>query len=428
MTEELKRDIAPEINSIESVNIPSPKTYVLSNGTEVFVFEDEEQELLKIDFVFEDAGTAYSPKPLVAGIANAMITESTTNFTSAELADKIDYYGASFEAKSMRDYSSVSLYTLHKFLGNTLPLLQDVILNANYNQSDLDIHIARRKQDFLVNISKVDFIARQNFTKLLFGKNHPYGKSSVVEDFDAIKQEELLHFHNERYKNAKHKIFIAGRFGENEITILESLFGGMEAKPPLTQEINWEINTASEKYNFIEKEGAVQNAIRLGFVGLQRDHEVYNGLRILTTFLGGYFGSRLMNNIREDKGYTYGIGAAHSSFANESVFFITTEVKSEVTEDTIKEIKKELQLLQSELISDDELTTVTNYLQGSFQRQFDGSFALLERFIGINMNDLDYSHYYNYIEEVKNIDAKRLQDLAKKYFNIEDFYLLNVGN
>ena len=115
-----------------------------------------------------------------------------------------------------------------------------------------------------------------------------------------------------------------------------------------------------------------KNAIRLGFVGLHRNHKDYYGLRILTTFLGGYFGSRLMNNIREDKGYTYGIGSAHSAFANESVFFITTEVKSEVAEDTIIEIKKELLLLQNELISDDELTTVTNYLQGSFQRQFDG--------------------------------------------------------
>ena len=111
MTEDLKRNIAPEINSIKSVNIPSPKTYVLSNGTEVFVFEDSDQELLKIDFVFQGAGSTYSPKPLVASVTNAMITESTTNYSSKELADKIDYYGASFDAKSMKDYSfSIALY------------------------------------------------------------------------------------------------------------------------------------------------------------------------------------------------------------------------------------------------------------------------------------------------------------------------------
>ena len=428
MTKELNRNIAPKINSIESVNIPSPKKYVLSNGTEVFVFNDDNQKLLKIEFVFENGGSAFTKKPLLAGIVNSLITESTKNFSSSELAEKIDYYGATFETKVNPDYSSVSLYSLSGFLGETLPLLQDVLLNANYNQKDLDIHLARRKQEFMVNSSKVDFIARQNFTKLLFGENHPYGKSSVVEDYDKIERDELLAFYNDVYKNGKHKIFIAGKFGDTEFELLNSLFGTMTNCDYDENNINWEVNSNKEKYTFIKKEGAVQNAIRMGFIGLERTHEDYNGLRILTTFLGGYFGSRLMNNIREDKGYTYGIGAAHSPFAKKSVFFIATEVKTEVVDDTLKEIKLELNRFKEELITEEELQTVVNYLQGSFQRQFDGSLALLNRYITLSMNNLDYSYYYQYIDKVKNITVEELKQLANKYFSIENFFILNVGN
>ena len=102
----------------------------------------------------------------------------------------------------------------------------------------------------MVNITKVDFIARQNFTQLLFGENHPYGKASVIEDYDAVKREDLLHFHNERYKQAKHKIFIAGRFGEKEIALLDSLFGAMEIKEVPNSEINWNIEPSAEKNKF----------------------------------------------------------------------------------------------------------------------------------------------------------------------------------
>ena len=428
MTIEINRNKAPEVKSIQSVDIALPKAYKLSNGTEVFVFDNPNQELLKIEFVFENGGTAYSPKPMVASITNAMLSESTTNYSSAELADKVDYFGASFETNVTRDSASVSLYSLNKFLDKTLPLLKDVISNANYEQNEIDIHISRRKQEFMVNSEKVDFIARQNFTQLLFGKNHPYGKYSTIEDFDNVDRDDLLSYHSSVYKHGKHKVFIAGKFSSSDFELLDSLFGKMEFAKEKSLELNWEKHPAEDKYTFMPKEGAVQNAIRMGFVGLNNDAEDYNGLRILTTFLGGYFGSRLMSNIREDKGYTYGIGAAHSSFKSESVFFIATEVKSEVADDTVSEIKKELLRLQKELISEEELITVKNYLQGSFQRQFDGSFAMMGRFIYINMNNLDYSFYYNYIEEVKSIDANKLQKLALKYFNEEDFYILNVGN
>ncbi len=428
MTKGLDRHKAPKINAIESVDITMPVRYELSNGTEVFVFNNDNQNLLKIEFVFDGAGTSYSPKPLVASSANAMITESTTNYSSADLADKIDYFGASFETKISRDTASVSLYTLNKYLKDTLPLLQDVIMNADYRREELEVYLSRKRQEFMVNSQKVDFIARQNFTKILFGENHPYGVFSVLEDYDNINSEDLLNYHKRTYEDGKHKIFIAGKFGKEELELLESLFARMRVVENQKLELDWEIKPSLDKYTFIAKEGSVQNAIRMGFVGVRRNHEDYNGLRILTTFLGGYFGSRLMSNIREDKGYTYGIGAAHSSFRKEAVFFISTEVKTEVVEDTISEIRKEIERLKNEQISKEELYTVANYLQGSFQRQFDGSFALMAKFVNVNMNSIDYSYYYNYIEEVKNIDAIKLQALAQKYFDKDNFYILNVGN
>jgi len=428
MTEELNRNIAPKINQISKLIQLEPKEYVLSNGVPVYVFNNSEQALLKIEMVF-DAGSSVSSKPLVASAVSNMLTEVTENYSAKKLAEEIDFYGAYFETSASRDNASVVLYSLNKFIDSTIPLLAEVVENASFAANEFELYKLRKKQEFDVNNEKVSFIARQIFTSLLFGESHPYGSYAVVGDYDSLKREDLVAFHKANYLAGGFKIFVAGKFGDKEFEILNKSIGKLPNIKKLNIESSdWSINSSSKFKHHIKKENAVQNAIRIGFVGVKRDNADYFGLKILSTILGGYFGSRLMTNIREDKGYTYGIGSSFSSLSNESIFFISTELKTEVVDLAIAEIEKELSILQNDLISDEELFTVKNYMQGSIQRSFDGSFALLDRYKDIELNNLNQSYDHGYVDKIKNIDAIELKQLAIKYFSINNMYILNVGN
>jgi predicted Zn-dependent peptidase len=263
----------------------------------------------------------------------------------------------------------------------------------------------------------------------LFGENHPYGSFATVDDYNKLKREDLIEFHKENYLKGGFKIFISGKFGNNEFSVLNNYLGKLSTSKKIdANKRNWSLQPSSKFKHHIKKNNAVQNAIRMGFVGVDRNHKDYFGIKILSTILGGYFGSRLMTNIREDKGYTYGIGSSFNSLRKESIFFIATELKSEVVDLALEEIGKEISILQNELISDEELFTVKNYMQGSIQRSFDGSLAMLDRFKEINLNELDINYYHNYIDVIKNIDAENIKSLAQKYFDMDRMYILNVGN
>ncbi len=424
---EPKRNIAPKINDIRSVEIIEPQVYHLDNGVPVYVFYKSDQELVKVNVVF-DAGIVQSNKPWLANSVSKMLTEVTKNYSASELAEKIDFYGASVETSVSRDNAFVALFSLNRFLEDTIPLLADIINNASFNDAEFDSYILRKKQEIEVNLEKVDFIARQRFTSLLFGKQHPYGRFSNLDDLLKLKREDLVDFHRKYYSQGEFKIYVAGNFGNKELSLLNSYLGKMPNKKSENINVDWSLKPSSEKEVHIQKDGAVQNALRIGFIAPHRFHKDYFGLKILTTIFGGYFGSRLMTNIREDKAYTYGIGAGVSSFRKETVFFISTEVKSTVYKETIDEIFKEMKILNNELVSDSELFTVKNYLQGTFQRGFDGTFNLVDRFMEINLENLDVSFYQDYFKKVKSISAEELQRLAKKYYQKDNLYILSVGN
>jgi zinc protease len=179
--------------------------------------------------------------------------------------------------------------------------------------------------------------------------------------------------------------------------------------------------------HFLEKEEALQSAIRIGRRTINRSHADFPGLQVLNTILGGYFGSRLMANIREDKGYTYGIGSASVSLKNAGYFFIASEVGAEVCSKAIDEIDKEIEILKTQPVPDDELVLVRNYMLGSLLGSLENAFSHADKFKNIFFYGLGYDYYERYIQTVKDISAERIMELANKYFNAGDFERVIVG-
>lgn len=424
---ELNRNFTPNIRTVADINYQQPVIHKLDNGIPVYQLQTGTQDIVKIEFIF-NAGLWYEQKALVSWFTNKMLKEGTQNFTARQIADKIDYYGAHLELNADKDKAYITVYTLNKYLTEILPVVEDVIFYPLFPENELNIKIQNKKQEFIVNSKKVKNIARRKFNELLFGENHPYGKFVNEADYDTIKQEDIIEFHKNNYFITDCKIIAAGSIRNDLLEILNKYFGKYTDKN--SRKGHQVITAESSKLQMVhyKKEDALQSAIRIGKKLFNKKHPDFLKLKVLNTILGGYFGSRLMTNIREDKGYTYGIGSAVVSMQHSGYFFITSEVGADVTQKAIDEIYHEIDVLQNEKVPESELTLVKNYMLGSFLRSIDGPFALSENFKGLVEYDLDYNYLNSFIDIVKQINADEIQLLAQRYLDKKSLIELKVGS
>lgn len=426
MTGELDRTLAPEFKVMESVDLLEAESFQLDNGRNIHYINAGTQDVFRIELVF-DAGSWYQEKPLIAGATSKLLTEGTSARSAEELASKLDFYGAFLQAKADRDFASVNLYTLNKHLEDTLPVLKEILTDASFPENELKTFISREKQSLLTNEKKVGYLASTNFVELLFGKEHPYGGKTQLDDITNLDRSAILEFYNGHYKPLDCKIVLSGNIGEKQLQLINQYFGGEDVGVSSREQKDFEIITAGEREHFIFKEDALQSAIKIGRPIFTKDHEDYHKVSVVNTILGGYFGSRLMANIREDKGYTYGIGSGLASFLHNGYFVISTEVGAEVCSAAISEIYKEIEILQNDLVDLDELNTVKNYMIGRFQSNTDGPFAWADAFTSIEKHGLSYDYYRNFFRVVKEMTPEEVRSIAQKYLQKEDLLELVVG-
>ncbi|HXD93361.1 MAG TPA: pitrilysin family protein, partial [Bacteroidia bacterium] len=385
------------------------------------------QDLTRIEFIFK-AGMYYQDAPLVASAAGALIENGTAKYSANQISDSIDFYGSFFETSVHQDYSSLALFSLNKHLESTLVFVEELIKNANYPQEEIDTYLINKKQKFLVNSQKVDVLARRIYSELLFGKTHPYGLEVKAEDHDNTKRNNIVDFYKTHYTHNNCTIIVSGKLPANLAQVLNAHFGKEKWGTAANIEKAYTpAKTTKQNIHYVERPDAVQSAIRMGRKLFNKTHPDYFNFQVLNTIFGGYFGSRLMANIREDKGYTYGIGSGLSSLVHDGYFFITTEVGSDVTTSALKEVYKEIEIMQNDLVPADELETVKNYILGQFLRSVEGPFALADKFRGVWEFGLDYSYYDNYFNAVKSVTSQQIRDLAGKYLQKTDIIELVVG-
>ncbi len=421
------RTMAPIAVAIEGVQYSAPEKVILSNGLPMWVLNMGSQEVIKAEFVFY-AGSAQHGNPLVPSFTSAMMQEGTSRHSAAEIADAIDNYGAFLELDHDKDFASITLYSLKRYFAETLPVIIEIIQEANLPENEWRIMLSNRIQKYRINLVKVSFVAGKAFQELVF-KGSPYGASFDEQTYQNVQLDELVAFRGAHYQLNKSFIMLSGFVDHDVLQSAENILGSTPL--PEADFFSPVADLApianQERVHFIEKDDAIQSAIRIGRRMFDRRHPDYFGMKILTTILGGYFGSRLMSNIREDKGYTYGIGAGVVAYENDGWFYISTEVGADVTTDALKEIYYELGILRNELIPEDELALVKNYLLGTLLKSFDGPFERIERFKALYLYHLDDNYYDRYTEAIRSASAADLRELAQKWLMEEDLIELVVG-
>lgn len=422
----LDRRTPPPLLPITQIPLPQPIEFMLDNGVKVWDVRLGEQDIIKLDISFE-AGRWHELAPLTSRAALSLLREGTLKRLGAEIAETLDFYGVTLRSDDGSDFLTLSLYCLRRHFETVLPLLKELITEPSYTEKDLADYIEREKQHLLVALDQVDTVAFRTVTEAIFGSHHPYGYNSSMAHYDGLTTENIRQHFKHTFTAERCKIFLAGKTDDKVHDLINQYFGsGLQTSTDL-QLPAITVQPFEEKLIIIPKSGSTQSALRIGRRLFTRQHPDFDGIFVLNTLLGGYFGARLMSNLREEKGYTYGIYSALDTMQHDGYWYIATEVNTDVRDAAIAEIKAEMELLQHELADDEEMTMLRNYLIGNTLRSLDGAFSVSEVVREMVLHQQQNTDLIRFIDTVRNITPEQLRDLARKYLVWEEFTVVSVG-
>ena len=423
----LNRTVSPPIKNAVDLNL-TLKPYekiVLKNNAPVYAFNAGVEEVMMIEFVFY-AGNCYEKQNIIASATNHLLKNGTSQKTAFQINEHFEYYGAYLNRVCYNETATLTLHCLSRHLSQLLPVVREILTDSIFPEQELGIFKQNSKQQLSVNLQKSDFVANRLIDKYLFGENHPYGKFSTDEAYNALQPKQLRDFYNEHYINGKCILFAAGKLPGDFEEQLNNFFGDMKFNNPVQQPENIPTPEVQKKFRINNDTDGVQGAIRIARPFPNRHHPDFKKAMILNTLFGGFFGSRLMDNIREEKGYTYGIHSYIQNHIQQTAWMISTEAGKDVCEATIEEVYKEMNLLREELVDEEELLLVKNYLMGGNLSDLDGPFQIINRWKNLILNELDENYFYESMNTIKKITAEELRELAGKYLVPEEFFELVV--
>jgi zinc protease len=398
--------------------------FSLKNGVEVYAIDAGAEEVMMVEWVFF-AGNWFEEQNLIAATTNFLLKNGTTRKNAFQVNEHFEYFGSYLNRSCYNETATVTLHCLTKHIKELLPVVRELLTDSVLPEEELAIYKQNMKQRLKVNLKKSDFVAGRLIDSYLYGKNHPYGKYTSAEDFDALQKDPLLNFYKKYYQQGKFILFVAGKLPQNLEAMLNDQFGDLSNEVVSLPAISLQ-PSAEKKFRITNDPNGVQGSIRMARPFPNRHHPDFLKVQVLNALFGGFFGSRLMRNIREDKGYTYGIHSYLQNHIHDSAWMISTEAGRDVCEATIKEVYKEMNDLRENLVDDEELKLVRNYMMGGILGDLDGPFQIISRWKNIILNDLDENYFYNSINTIKSVTPEELQQLAIKYFQPEEFYELVV--
>ncbi len=421
----MDRSKPPLMKPIKQVVLPKHSVRQYPNGLKLIIINAGVHEVFKLETIF-NAGRFHEKKKLVSGATLQMIKEGTKAYSAEDIAETMDFYGASLSTPTNLDVSSLTLYGLNQHFQKLLPVYQSIVTSPTFPETEFKDYVMERKQQLQVDLSKNDVIAYRKVTEAIYGDVHPYGYNSDNALYDDLEISDLKEHFERNYRTGNCTVVFSGKISEEMIQELEKSFFPLipEGK---SSPIDHVIKPNKDLIQFIPKENAVQTAIRVGCRLFGKEHPDYCGMYFLNIILGDYFSSRLMMNIREDKGYTYSIYSMLDMMEKDGLFLISTETANEHTEDLLKEIRIEFERLKVELIPSEELEMARNFTLGTLLSSLDGAFNSSGIIKNIYLDGLDETHFYSLVETIKTISGKELMHLAQKYLNLDKMFTVMVG-
>ena len=417
----------PSIKPMMLEHLSLPHLVTMPNGVPLYRLDGADKGVVRFDLLFR-GGYAVQDKPLQAMFTNRMLREGAGNLSAAEISQKLDYYGAWIDMYSSQNCNHITLYTMSKHFVPLLKVLEDMVKRPHFPQENLDTVRCNNKSYFLINSCKVDIVSQRHFENSLWGSGHPLGHVVEAADYDAITRDDVMEYYRNHYGSCNCTMFISGSVNDDILSALARSFGDevwgcdnecapVAVLPPCPQPGRWAIPVPD----------TMQSAVKLGFMVMEASHPDFYKFRFLCVLLGGYFGSRLMSNIREDNGYTYHIAAELDAYGHRNAFMISSETATEYVGPLIKEVYRELDRLVAEPVDMAEIELVRNYIMGELCREYEGQSAKSEVFINAWLSGVGFDTVNRYIDEIKSVTPADLHRLACEYFKRENVIEVIAG-
>jgi len=421
----LDRTVAPAIQKISSIQLPVADITALPNGARLHCLYNYNQPVLKLEIVFK-AGKWYEQAPGVSYFTSKLLLEGTRNYSAKQIADMIAYYGASLECNHGFDRATLTLYCLAKHLLNLLPLLQDVMTQPTFPENEFLLLKKRTLQNISIEKQKNTYLATKLMTESIFGGSHPYVAGLDEAVVENVSLAQVKDFFQTNFSLAGTEIFFSGAVEPEATAGLVAMFNQIALNNSSVPVVNHTLNYQPQAH-YLERPDQIQTTVRMGSIWPLMHEADFSELLLLNKILGGYFGSRLMKNIREDKGFTYGIFSTVSAKENATLFYIGTDVNYENSGRTVEEILKEISLLQNELVPEEELDAVRNYTIGKFINDTNNIFDQVDKYKSLVLHNLPVTYYSDYLQRISEVSAERLRELAQQYLNPENLTTVLAG-
>jgi zinc protease len=367
--------------------------------------------------------------PGLAQLAARLLTEGTATRSARQIADEVAFYGAALDCEAGPDRSTLTLYCLARHLPTLLPLVQEVLAAPTFPEAELEQMKNRIGQSMRVERQKTSFRASEEFNRQLFGEESPYGRPFNEAALNQRTTEELRAFHAATYTPVGAEIILSGDVAALEAAVVAQLsqWQPVTGVAPATIPTPYVATEYPKGLVQVPVEGSLQASLRVGRRWVALGEEQTPELLLLIKILGGYFGSRLMRNIREDKGFTYGIQASVVGRELATALVIGTDVKGDSADATRREIAYELERLQTELLGDDELETVKNYTLGKLLGETATVFEQADKYRHIILQGLRPDYYQHLVRQTQAATAADLQALARTYLSPADMLTVVAG-
>ena len=415
--------VTPELTSV-----PEYRLAATSNGVPIYTVDCNEYDVVRITFFFR-AGTSLQRVPFAASATANMLSEGTAGdepLTSQQIAERLDYYGSYFEVNIDRDYVYVNFCMLSRFLEETLGVAEDILLHPAFPEDELRTYAAKRRQRLAIERMRVDTLAREELARCLFGSEHPYGRISPAEAYDTLTRDDLAEHYRRCYTAERCMVVCSGRIDSHAVEAVSRIIARLphDAATAAAPEFPAPVST---RESFIERPEAVQSSLRVARRLFPRTHPDFVGMQVVATALGGYMGSRLMQNLRERNGFTYGVVAAMVNFEREGYFAVSTQVDAAVTQQAVDEIYSEIERLRREPMPAKELQMVRNMMLGEMMRILDGPFGLADVAIENILCGSPNAVLLRNMQEIRTITPARIQSLAARYLSRDELVTVIAG-
>ncbi|MEQ1585861.1 MAG: pitrilysin family protein [Cyclobacteriaceae bacterium] len=419
----LNRKSAPQFAEIKRFHLPSPEIIMLDNGVPLIQFDKVNQEVLRIELIFK-AGKWFETKRGTSYFTAHLLDKGTLSKNSLQIAETFDLFGSSIEINPGFDFTSLSLFTLSKNIKKVLPLFCEIALSPAFPDSEFTLLKDIFKQNLKINKEKSSYLAGKLIRQNIFGSNHPYGNSVDENDAEDLTQTDLINFFKGRFH--LHEVYVTGLLNDSVKKMLTSRLSEFRIATEPEATLNFDEGQKNNSQH-VEKSDSVQSSLRLGKKIINRSSPDYPSIVLLNHILGGYFGSRLMKNIREEKGLTYGIHSSINTLKKDAFFLIGTDVNKDNRELALSEIKAEIRRLRENTIETEELETAKNHLLGSLQLETANPFSVLEKIKTIRLNQLNSDFYSDLFDCIQITNSESIKSIAQSHLHEENLFQVSVG-